>query len=66
MAPDQTYDVVVLGSGIAGLSGALAARRSSSSKAAGCVCAEVDATLRDIYATPKAVVQRYEAIRNER
>jgi tripartite-type tricarboxylate transporter receptor subunit TctC len=28
--------------------------------------AEVDDMLRDIYATPKAIVQRYEAIRNER
>jgi hypothetical protein len=28
--------------------------------------AEVDEVLRDIYATPKAIVQRYEAIRNER
>jgi tripartite-type tricarboxylate transporter receptor subunit TctC len=28
--------------------------------------AEVDDVLRDIYATPKTIVQRYEAIRNER
>jgi hypothetical protein len=28
--------------------------------------AEVDTVLRDIYATPKAIVQRYETIRNER
>jgi tripartite-type tricarboxylate transporter receptor subunit TctC len=28
--------------------------------------AEVDTVLRDIYATPKSIVQRYEAIRNER
>ena len=28
--------------------------------------AEVDAVLRDLYATPKAIVQKFEAIRNER
>jgi tripartite-type tricarboxylate transporter receptor subunit TctC len=28
--------------------------------------AEVDEVLRDIYATPKAIVQRFEVIRNER
>jgi tripartite-type tricarboxylate transporter receptor subunit TctC len=28
--------------------------------------AEVDEVLRDIYATPKTIVQRFEAIRNER
>jgi hypothetical protein len=28
--------------------------------------ADVDDMLRDIYATPRTIVQRYEAIRNER
>jgi len=42
------------------------ARRSGLEAEGPITGAEVDATLRDIYATPKAVVQRYEAIRNER